>query len=510
MATGATKKRRVVVRKKKAARPPVVTRSSSAPITTEKRESNFILRFPKNDDELWWWVYATWGVRIPRHKVCPNHVAPFTAFADAFFARAPVMIWKASRGFGGKTQLISLLGMSELVALGAFVTILGGSGAQSLRVHETMQEAWHYDGAPRDMLLRDPTKFDTYLKNGGKARTLMASTKSVRGPHPQRMRLDEIDEMEMNVLTSAQGQPMRKVNKYGQLLDTNTVMSSTHQYPDGTMTEILKRARENQWPVYQWCYKESSNDIDGWLMKEEIERKKQEIPAFMWEAEYDLQEPSFDGRAIDEAAVDRMFDPDLGFAEGESGTYIEIHPPKDDADYVTGVDWAKSKDNTVIWTFDTTTDPWTTVAYEKINRRPWPQMVARLNVRWKRYGGKVAHDATGLGSVVNDYIEFPEGSRPSDLVPVIMAGRARNDMITDYVSAVERHEVSAPRIQSAYEAHKYATPDDLYNGSSSAHLPDDMAAGALAWSLRSKWKRIAIPVDTSMKREKSPWKMGKI
>jgi hypothetical protein len=407
-----TKKRTVIVKRKKKTSPLLLP---SMPSTTEKRESSFISRFPQTDNELWWWVYSTWGVKIPRTKVCPNHVAPFTAFADAYFARSPVAVWKASRGFGGKTMQISILGMCELVAYGAFVTILGGSGAQSLRVHETMTEAWVYDGSPKDMLLKEPTKYDTFLKNGAKARTLMASTKSVRGPHPSRMRLDEIDEMEMNVLTSAQGQPMRKRNRKGEIIDTNTVMSSTHQYPDGTMTEILKRAKENNWPVYQWCYQESANPIDGWLTLEEIERKRTEIPKFMWESEYDLQEPAFEGRAIDEAAVDRMFDPELGYAEAESGMYIEIWPPADDRDYVTGVDWAKSRDFTVIWTFDVTTDPWTTVAFERVHRRPWPQMVHRLNVRWKRYGGKVAHDATGIGNVVNDYIEYPEGCRPRRL-----------------------------------------------------------------------------------------------
>lgn len=501
--------RRVVIRrKKKAGESGLLTSSVSDVLVNSNRQSSTITRFPQTDNELWWWVYATWGIKIPRQAVCPNHVAPFQAFADAFFARAPVCIWKASRGFGGKTQLISLLGMSELVALGAFVTILGGSGAQSLRVHETMSEAWHYEGAPKEMLIKDPTKFDTYLKNGAKARTLMASTKSVRGPHPQRMRLDEIDEMEMNVLTSAQGQPMRKVNKFGVLLDTNTVMSSTHQYPDGTMTDILKRAKENGWPVYQWCYKESSNPIDGWLLADEIERKRQEIPRQMWEAEYDLQEPSFEGRAIEESKVEAMFDPRLGFAQAESGKYIEIHPPNSNSDYVTGVDWAKSKDYTVIWTYDATVEPWVTVAFERINRRPWPDMIERLNWRWARYGGKVAHDATGIGSVVSDYIVFPKGARPGDLKEVIMAGRSRSDMVTNYVNAVEKGQLKAPRLQWAFEEHKFVKPDDLYNGKSSSHLPDSIAAGSLAWSLRNTWKRISVPVNTSIKREKSPWKIG--
>jgi hypothetical protein len=467
-----------------------------------------LTRFPETDDELWWYVLATWGIKIPRQRVCPDHVSPFRAFADAYFARYPVIIWKASRGFGGKTQLLSILGMTELVALGAFVTILGGSGAQSQRVHETMTEAWNYPSSPSHMLLKDPTKFDTILKNDGKARTLMASQKSVRGPHPQRMRLDEIDEMELGVLKSAQGQPMRKKNYRGEILDTNTVMSSTHQYPDGTMTTMIKTAKENNWPVMQWCWKETSNPVDGWLTDEEIERKRGEVSKQMWEAEYDLQEPSFEGRAIDESSVERMFDARLGVASGEVGKYIEIEPAKTNRDYVTGVDWAKSRDYTVIWTYDATEEPWRAVAFERIQKRPWPAMVERLNLRLATYGGKCAHDATGLGSVVDDYIVIPKGMQPGDVVPVIMAGRARSDMITNYVSAVEKRMFIVPRILTAYEEHKFVTPDDLYNVGNNAHLPDTIAAGTLAWSLRNTWQRIAVPPDISMKRERSPWKIG--
>ena len=459
------------------------------------------------NEELWWWVLATWGVKIPRQKICPDHVAPFTAFADAYYARHSSAIWKASRGFGGKTMLLSILGMSELVSIGAYATILGGSGAQSLRVHETMQEAWNYQGSPSYLLLRDPTKYDTYLTNGGHARTLMASTKSVRGPHPQRMRLDEIDEMEMKVLESAQGQPMRKKNLQGDVVETNTVMSSTHQYPNGTMTKMLKRAKDSNWPIFQWCWKETSNPIDGWLSIDEIETKRTEITAAMWSAEYDLQEPSFDGRAIDESSVDFMFDPKLGVAQAGEGKYIELEEPNDHSDYVTGVDWAKARDFTIIWTFDTTVEPWKTVAFERLNRRPWPAMIDRLNIRLARYGGKVAHDATGLGGVIDDFLVIPKGVRPRDIHAVIMAGRSRSDMITGYVSAIEQKLIRAPRLISVWEEHKFATPDDLYNGSSTSHLPDTIAAGALAWSLRSAWTRISVPVDISYSRPSSPWKI---
>lgn len=460
-------------------------------------------RFPETDDELWYFVLLVWGVKLPRVAVCPGHSSPFQAFADAYFARHPVNVWKASRGFGGKTFTLSLLGMTELITLGAFITILGGSGAQSMRVHETMTEMWESARAPKHLLAKDPTKFDTYLTNGGKARTLMASQKSVRGAHPQRLRLDEIDEMDLEILTAAQGQPMRKLIN-GKVVNTNTVMSSTHQYPDGTMTWALKTAKERGWPTYHWCYRETSHE-SGWLDPGEVERKRMEISQYMWDTEYELQEPSLEGRAMDTDAVNAMFDPALGVFEGKDGEYIEIEAPRADRDYVTGADWAKEKDWTVICTWDSTdADNWRLVAYERIGRRPWPVMVGRLSTRWKWYGGKVVHDATGIGNVVRDYIEIPKGARVEHLIDVTMGGRVRADMLSNYVSAVESGHLKAPQIEHPHDEHKYCTVDDMYG---SGHLPDSVSSFALAWSARNTWRKvIGAKPDISIKRPSSPWR----
>src|SRR5690606_33747389 len=110
----------------------------------------------------------------------------------------------------------------------------------------------------------------TQLKNGGKLNTLTASTRSARGLHPTRLRMDEIDEMDQLVLDSALGQPMHQTNYMGEVVPPQTVMSSTHQYPDKAMSEMIRRAGQQGWPVYEWCYKESSNRVDGWLSQEGI------------------------------------------------------------------------------------------------------------------------------------------------------------------------------------------------------------------------------------------------
>lgn len=147
-----------------------------------------IQRPPQDPEELWWLVRALWGFSIPVHQVCPHHVAPFEAFCSAYFAWDELCVWKGSRGFGGKSTLLAILSLTEQVCLGASVTILGGSLLQSERVHDVMSKAWDYPTAPSNLLIRAPTKQITRLTNQSTAVALAASQRSIRGPHPQRLR----------------------------------------------------------------------------------------------------------------------------------------------------------------------------------------------------------------------------------------------------------------------------------------------------------------------------------
>jgi hypothetical protein len=466
--------------------------------------SAFVLnRLPQDDDELWWTIFALWGYRIPRHKVCPHHCAPFDALADAFFARSAMSIWKGSRGLAGKSRTLAMLGITEATLLGCEVSILGGSFSQSLNVHAATQTAWGWHAAPRHLLAKDPTRIDTVLTNGGSLRTLTASQNSVRGPHPPRLRMDEIDEMDQGVLDAALGQPMVQTNYLGQLVQTQTVMSSTHQYPDRTMSEMLKRAKDAGWPVFEWCYRDTSNPYDGWLTKESIARQKEIIPHHMWLTEFDLQEPSFEGRAIDSDLVDAAFDPQLGSFDGHKPIWSE--PDKEDTGphYVTAVDWAKKRDQTIVATFDTRQRPWVCVAWQKMNRQPWPMMVSKALTQWRKYPGKMVHDATGVGDVVDDLIKAEVSLAESKQVhPYIMgAGRQREALFNEYVSAIEQGDIKYPRIDYAWQEHRYCTIEDLYGR---GHPPDSLIAGALAWSVRKRSLIVPTMVPGGT-RAASPW-----
>jgi hypothetical protein len=421
------------------------------PITTESTLRDF--------------VHYAWGVSFPDVKVCPNHSTPWRVFADAYFARFPVIVLHGSRGLAGKSFLLSVLGLTEAVTLGADVNILGGSGEQSRRVLDHMRDRWAWDGAPSSMLTGE-ARTETRLTNGATVEALMASQASVRGPHPARLRCDEIDEMSLSILDAAMGQPMDQNGVKAQ-----TVMSSTRQYADGTMTEILRRASSKGWPVHEICWRENLQP-HGWLTQSQVDQKRSEVTEGMWTTEYELQEPSPESRAIQPAAVEEMFSKTLGEYEGNAHEYIEIEEPVKGARYATGADWARSKDWTIISTLRTDVRPMRVVAWERTGRLDWPVMIKRYTDRRKRFPGSGSHDATGLGDVVQSYVG--EGG-------MILVGQARADLLTEYIAAIERREIKSPYIKWAYSEHKYASREDVYSGGSVHHLPDSICAGALSW-----------------------------
>lgn len=466
---------------------------------------HFILpRPPETDDELYFAVKAVFGVTIPRHKVCPDHVAPFTAFADAYFNRNSInpelgvdsiALWHGSRGLSGKSFMLSVLGLAKATFKGADCNLLGGSFAQSTNIHEHMRNAMEFRNYPRYMIVKEGSQ-EIKFSNRAKIRPLTASARTVRGPHPPFLLLDEIDEMELKILDSALGQPMEKENYLGEWVQPYTVMCSTWQHPEGTFTEIYRRAEEKHYPVYTWCYRDTANPIDGWLTEKAIAEKRSSIPAEMWRVEYDLGEPSIGNRAFDSEAVEKLFC--LPFEPIESKTQkdyeeFRFEKPENDkgATYVIGADWAKEQDYTVITVIRTDCEPIRLVYYCRVNRRPYPFMIGIFNREMGSYNAQGEYDRTGLGNVVAEYLDVRAHG-------FTMSGAPRANMLSEYVNAVEKLGTLAyPKIPTAYVAHKYAQVGDLYSNKQEYHLPDEVCALALAYYRASRSippaKPLAVP-----------------
>lgn len=479
-------------------------------------------RGPKNEEELWYLTQALWGHKIPRTKVCPDHDAPFDAFVTAYFSREPQILIHGSRGLAGKSRTLSILGLTKAAILGSEVNIVGGSLAQSQNIHDTMRDAWESTHAP-SYLIKDAGATRITLKNKAIIRPLTASQKSVRGPHPPTLLLDEIDEMDQEILDAALGQPMPQVNYLGQNVKPQTTMSSTWQYPDKTFAEMYKRHQEDNLPIYTWCYRETSNPVDGWLDPDFIEEKKRQIPAEMWRVEYELGEPSIGNRAFDSEKVEEMFSLEVKpIKEKIQKDYLELQYDeyRMDREYVIAADWAKAVDFTVISVFDVTQLPIKPVYLIKERRRPYPVMIGHYNELMRKYHAEGIHDGTGLGGVVSDYIN-------TRAYGFLMTGAKRDDMLSEYISAVENGKVRAPRVNDFYKAHLYCSVEDVYSRGKEFHLPDEVCSWALAWNLVSH-RAIAVEpsilknngdpnwMDKEMRENKaahrsgSPWNVGAV
>lgn len=448
--------------------------------------SFYLQRLPETDDELWWVVRAMWGTTIPRTPVCPEHCTPFQAFADAYFERnsvdpdSPVQdmaLWHGSRGLSGKSFMLAVLGLTKAVLKGADVNLLGGSFEQSKNIHIHMRNIWDYDNAPRYMLNSESnTKVE--LSNDGVIRPLTASQRTVRGPHPPFLLLDEIDEMDIEILDAALGQPLPQYNKKLQWInEPYTVMCSTWQRPAGTMTEIMRRAEERRIPVYRWCYREAANPVDGWLTQKAIDGKKAAIPKVMWETEYELNEPSIGTRAFDSEAVERAYSlPNEPIFVKEKKDFEEyrFEEPARDGKYVAGADWAKEQDYTVIAVGRIDKTPHELVYYARFNRLPYPIMIDYFNKAINDYNAHPIHDGTGLGNVIQDHLD-------ERAQKFLMVGEARSRMLSEYVNAIESDKWRYPKaLKTPYIETKYCEVGDLYHGhTKDYHLPDTVCAFAL-------------------------------
>jgi hypothetical protein len=377
--------------------------------------------------------------------------------------------------------MLSILGLTKAFLLGSDVNLLGGSLAQSANIHEHMRAAMDSENSPREMIAAEGNQM-IKLTNKARIRPLTASQKTVRGPHPPFLLLDEIDEMDIDILNAALGQPMPQLNYLGEELKPYTVLCSTWQNPEGTFAIKKREFEERGLPLKTWCYRESANPIDGWLSQETIDAKRQEIPTEMWRVEYELGEPSIGNRAFDSDAIEEMFCLPFEPIQEEVRKNFEeytFQPPQRDGTYVAAADWAKEKDNTVITVWRTDGPTVDLVYYMRVNRHPYPQMITWFNNALRAYNAEAIHDATGLGNVVADYLDLRVRN-------FHMTGEKRDDMLSEYVVAVERVKVRAPRIPTMYIAHKYAQVGDLYARSKEYHLPDEVCSAALAWNLARK------------------------
>jgi hypothetical protein len=287
-----------------------------------------------NDAELLLFVKALFKgkasepLSIPQAQVCPEHDSPAQYFCDAVFERTLNAICWANRG-GGKTLLGALVTWLDTVfKAGCSTQVLAGSLEQSNRMYEHMtgggdgwglvNENFYHLLASAKQMRRGKTDKDgemltrsMVLKNFSSINLLTASPKSVRGAHPQKVKLDEIDEMDPRIYEAALSTPMTKGGH-----QASTHIYSTMHKTYGLMQRVVEEAPARGYRLYKWCvldvlerckgrectgcdlYPECqgrAREADGYYSIENAITKKRQVSEQTWLSEYLCQIPSSEG-----------------------------------------------------------------------------------------------------------------------------------------------------------------------------------------------------------------------
>jgi len=256
---------------------------------------------PRTKEHLALYCAFVLGVKIATPAACAIHASPLDALWDAYVDEESFLIWHAMRG-SGKTLLLAVLAYLESTFKPyCGTTILGGSLEQSQKIISYSAQLWERPGVPKQLLLGGVVGRGYKLKNGSWVHALAASQKSVRGPHPQRLRLDEVDEMAEEIFDASLGQP-----KANHGIPDQVVASSTLHHAFGMMAELIDKREERDAKLFQWCVEEVRAPRGFWT-DEEIARKQKMVTKAMWDAEYLLKRPSVGKSIYDFETVERAY-----------------------------------------------------------------------------------------------------------------------------------------------------------------------------------------------------------
>ncbi len=188
-------------------------------------------------------------VSISDRAVCVGHQSPWEMFRKLQKDRPPIVLVLGARGTG-KSYLSALdTHLTSLKRARHGTRVLGGSRSQSEQIYRALRD---FSGFWPEAGGEDPVKAllksEAVYRNGSEVTILAASSTSVRGPHVPSLKLDEVDEIDVEHFESAMGMCMEMRGS-----GASIVMTSTWHRMNGPMSGLIHRARGGEFPIFSFC-----------------------------------------------------------------------------------------------------------------------------------------------------------------------------------------------------------------------------------------------------------------
>lgn len=104
--------------------------------------------------------------------------------------------------------------------------------------------------------------------------------------------------------------------------------------------------------------------------------------------------------------------------------------------YITTVDVGRRRDATVINTFDVTQLPYTRVAFERLERVPYPYIQERIAIRARTYPGQAHVESNGVGDPLIENMSVP-------VTPFLTTAKSKVQALQALQLLFEQHEIKA-------------------------------------------------------------------
>jgi len=211
----------------------------------------------KSPEQLLDFCEHIWGVKIPRQSVCPDHNCLSEYITAAFFEDDLDCVCWANRG-GGKTMGGALVTwLDSVFKEGCETKVLGGSGEQSMKMYGHIKRTF-LNQSFQHLMVGEALKTYSELNTGSTIQILTASSKSVRGPHPQKLKLDEIDEFDDKIYEAALLIPSSAKG-----ISASTHIYSTMHKSYGLMQRVIDEAHERGFRIFKWCVLDVLENCEG-------------------------------------------------------------------------------------------------------------------------------------------------------------------------------------------------------------------------------------------------------
>jgi hypothetical protein len=200
-------------------------------------------------DALHQYILKNFKVNIPRKKVCPNHDAPFDFVYAAFMAQYKRILAMANRS-GGKTLDMAIIGLLDVIGNdNCESSNLGAIQVQARRCAKYMQDFINANPDFQARLASAPTTEKIKWHNASVNEILVASLSGVNGPHPQRLKMDEVELIPWPIIQEAFSTVQSKNG-----VDSCMVLGSTRKFAAGPMQRFMdEHVPKGNIKLFQWC-----------------------------------------------------------------------------------------------------------------------------------------------------------------------------------------------------------------------------------------------------------------